>query len=256
MYSFSTSFCTVPESLPDVRALPPRHRHIQRQQNRPRRIDGHRCRNPRQINAREQPLHVFDRINRHPHLAHFPRRQRVVRIHSDLRRQIERHRKPRRPIRQQILVALVRLLGIAHARILPHGPQPPAVHRGLHPARERILPRIPNLTLVIRTFKIRRRIQRLHRNVRRSLPIRRSLDSVRHAKTLSRSSSHSPARTILKKSSCNSEARKPLSFRSAQRRGTCCRRQRHRSRPPSPPRLYPSASPSRTNSPQTTQTSM
>ena len=37
-------------------------------------------------------------------------------------------------MRQQILVAFVGLLGVAHASVLAHGPQPPAIHGGLNAA--------------------------------------------------------------------------------------------------------------------------
>ena len=158
----------MPESLRISAALPPRHRDIQRQQNRRRRIDGHRCRNFGQVDAVEQPLHVFDGIDRHADLAHFARGERMIGIHANLRRQIERHRKPGRAIRQQIFVAFVRLLGIAHARILAHGPQPAAVHGGLHAARKGIFAGIANFAFVVGAFEIGRRVERINGNVRGS----------------------------------------------------------------------------------------
>ena len=88
-----------------------------------------------QVNAIEEPLHVFDRIDGHADFADFSDGQRIVRIEADLRRQIKRHREPSRPIGEQIFVALVRLFGVAHAGVLAHGPEAAAVHRGLHAAR-------------------------------------------------------------------------------------------------------------------------
>ena len=67
---------------------------------------------------------------------------------------------------QQIFVALVRLLGVSHAGILPHGPQTSAVHRGLHSAGKGIFAGIPYFMLVVRALNVGRRIKRLHRNVR------------------------------------------------------------------------------------------
>ena len=93
----------------------------------------------------------------------------MIGIHPNLRGQIKRYRKPSRPLRQQIFVALVRFVGVAHARVLPHGPQTPAIHRRLHAAREGILPRVANRIFDIGTSEIRWKVHRLHRNVRGGL---------------------------------------------------------------------------------------
>ena len=165
MYSLSTSFCTVPDSLRMSRTLPPRHRHVQGQQDRRRRIDGHRCRDFRQFDAVEQALHVLDGVDRHTHLAHLARGQRMIRIQPDLRGQIEGHREARGAIRQQIFVALVRFLGVAHARILAHGPEAAAVHGGLYAAGEGIFAGIANFAFVVGALEIGRGIERIYRDV-------------------------------------------------------------------------------------------
>ena len=152
--------------LADVGALTARHRHIQSQQDRRRRIDGHRGRNFRQIDAVEEPLHIFDRINRDANLPDFACRERVIGIHTDLRRQIERNRQSRSAVGQQIFVALVRFLGVAHAGVLAHGPQAAAVHGGLHAAGEWIFPGIADFALVVGAFEIGRSVERLYRDVR------------------------------------------------------------------------------------------
>ena len=67
-------------------------------------------------------------------------------------------------MRQQKFIPLVRLLRIPHPRILPHRPQPPAIHRRLNPARKRILPRLPHCRRSIEAVKIARPVNNLHRN--------------------------------------------------------------------------------------------
>ena len=130
MYSFRMSFCTVPGKLAQIGALPLRHRGIQRQQNGRRGIDGHRGGDLRQRNAVEQRLHILQRTDGHAHLAHFSTRARVIGIEAHLRGQIERHRKPGLALREQVAKARVRLRRGAKSGVLPHGPQPAAIHRG------------------------------------------------------------------------------------------------------------------------------
>jgi hypothetical protein len=74
-----------------------------------------------------------------PHIPTSPSERRV-RVVAHERREIEGHREPRLPLREQVVVPGVGLLGRAEARELPHGPEAPAVHRRLDAARERILP--------------------------------------------------------------------------------------------------------------------
>ena len=65
------------------------------------------------------------------------------------------------PLAQQVLVAPVGLLGVAHAGVLAHGPQPAAIHGGLHAARVGKLSGIAELLVVAPTLKIGGRVQRL-----------------------------------------------------------------------------------------------
>ena len=88
-------------------------------------------------NTREERFHVGQRIDRDADAADFALRERVIGVVAHLRRQIERHAQAGDALRQQIAVALVRLGGRAESRILPHRPQPAAVHRRLDAARER-----------------------------------------------------------------------------------------------------------------------
>src|SRR4051812_17689518 len=61
----------------------------------------------------------------------------AVGVVAHLRRQIERGREPRLARLEQVVKPLVGLFGGPESRVLPHGPEAAAVHRRLHPARER-----------------------------------------------------------------------------------------------------------------------
>ena len=65
--------------------------------------------------------------------------QRMVRVVAHLRRQVERDAQAADALREQIAVARVRFRGGAEAGVLPHRPQPAAIHRRLDAARERKL---------------------------------------------------------------------------------------------------------------------
>ena len=100
--------------------------------------------------------------DRHAHLAHFALRHRVVGVVADLRRQVEGHRQAGLPLLQQVTVARVGILGGGEAGVLAHRPEPPAVHRRLDAARERVLARRPS-----HGRRVVRRVVRLERDARR-----------------------------------------------------------------------------------------
>ena len=66
------------------------NRQVKAQQNRRGRVNCHRSRNFIEWNTFEQPQHVFQRIDRHADFAHFAGRQRIVRVQTNLGRQIKR----------------------------------------------------------------------------------------------------------------------------------------------------------------------
>ena len=80
--------------------------------------------------------HVLDRIDGDPHAADLSASARVVRVAAHLRREVEGDAEARLPLRQQVGVALVRLLRRAEAGVLAHRPEAPAVHVRLDAARE------------------------------------------------------------------------------------------------------------------------
>ncbi len=114
--------------LADIGALPPGDQYVQAEQDGRGGVDRHRGRDLVERDPFEQALHVGERRDRHADAPHFSRGQRMVGIEADLRGQIERHRKPRGPLRNQIAVAPVALFGGAETGILPHGPGSAAVH--------------------------------------------------------------------------------------------------------------------------------
>ena len=75
--------------LANVGALAAGYGDVEREQDRGGRVDGHRCGNPGQVDAVEQPLHVLDRIDGHSDFSDFADGQRVVGIQADLRGQIK-----------------------------------------------------------------------------------------------------------------------------------------------------------------------
>jgi hypothetical protein len=116
--------------------------------------------------AVEQAHHVLDGIDGHAHFSNLAHGQRIIGVQPDLRRQVESHAQPGGALAQEILVAPVRLLGIAHAGILPHRPEPAAIHGRLHAARVGELPRIADIAIVVGAFQIGRGVKRLNVNVR------------------------------------------------------------------------------------------
>src|SRR5690606_8033842 len=66
---------------------------------------------------------------------------RCIRVVAHLCRQIERNAEPGLAVVQQVVIPAVRLLRRTEAGILAHRPEPAAVHRRIHTARERELAR-------------------------------------------------------------------------------------------------------------------
>ena len=149
MYSFRMSFCTVPESLLQVRALFPRHGHVKRQQNCRRRVDGHRRGNALERNSLEERFHVFERINRHAHFADFALRQRGDRNRFRFAWADRTPRKVRPVPGSADSGSVVGFRGGAEAGVLPHGPQPAAIHGGINSARVRKFAGIAELRILV-----------------------------------------------------------------------------------------------------------
>ena len=156
----------VPDSLRASRPVRLRGHDVQRQQNRRGGVDGHRGGDLLQVDAVEQPHHVFDGVDRNAHLADLAHGERIVGVEPDLGRQVEGHAEPGGALAQQVLVAAVRLLGVAHAGVLAHGPQAAAIHGGLHAAGVGKLSGIAEVAVVIHALEIDGRVQRIDGDVR------------------------------------------------------------------------------------------
>jgi len=176
--------------LEDVRLdrpaqLAPRHpllltdAEVEREQHRRRRVDRHRRRDLVERDPGEQRLHVVERVDRDALAADLPERPRVIRVVAHQRRHVEGRRQPRLPVLEQVPEPRVRLLGRPEPGELPHRPQPPAVHRRVDAARERIDAGIPQVAVVV-DLDVVGRVQRLvldprDRREELALPLRRAL---------------------------------------------------------------------------------
>ena len=104
---------------------------VEQQQDRRGRVDRHGRRDAIERDPVEQPPHVVDRVDRDAGLADLALGARVIRVQAHLGRQVERDRQPGLALVQQVAEPPVRLRGRAHARVLAHRPQAPAVHVGV-----------------------------------------------------------------------------------------------------------------------------
>ncbi len=140
MYSLRMSFWVVPRSCSAGDALLLADELVEQQQGGGRRVDRHRRGHLVERDAVEHPAHVVDRVDGHAGAAHLAHAERVVRVAAELRGQVERHRQPGRAVLDQVVEALVRLLGARVAGVLAHRPLAAAVHVRVDPAREGVLP--------------------------------------------------------------------------------------------------------------------
>jgi len=128
--------------------------------DRRRRVDRHRHRHLAEVDAAEQRLEVVDRVDGDALAPDLAKRHRVIGVVAHQRRHVERRRQTGLAVVEQVVEALVGLLGRAEARELAEGPQAPAVHRRVDPARERILAGQADRRLEVRG-EISGRVERL-----------------------------------------------------------------------------------------------
>ncbi len=110
---------------------------VEQQQQGRRRVDRHRRRDPVERDPVEEHLHVGERVDRHAGAAHLAFGARVVGVVAELRRQVERHRKPGLAVLEQVAEARVRLPRGGKPRVLADRPGPAAVHVLVRAARKR-----------------------------------------------------------------------------------------------------------------------
>ena len=102
MYSLSTSFWIVPVSCARRHALLLGDQLVEQQQHGGRGVDRHRRRDLVERDAVEQHPHVVDRVDRDADLADLAVGERVVGVVAHLGRQVEGHRQPGLPGREQL----------------------------------------------------------------------------------------------------------------------------------------------------------
>ena len=118
---------------------------VHREQDRPGRVDRHARAHLVKGDALEQEVHVLDAVDRHADAAHFAFGERGIAIESHLRREVEGDTESGLSGVEQEAESLVGLARRAEARVLAHRPEPAAIHRGLHAARERKVSRVAEL---------------------------------------------------------------------------------------------------------------
>ncbi len=116
-------------------------RHDETGQDRDHRaVHRHRHADLVQRDAVEQDLHVLDAVDRHTGLADIAHHARMIAVIAAVRGQIEGDRHALLTGRQIAAVEGVGFLGGRKPGILPDGPGPARIHRGLHAAGERRRP--------------------------------------------------------------------------------------------------------------------
>ena len=143
-------------------------RDVLRERDARRTVDRHRRRDLAEVDAGEELFHVAQRVDRDAALADLTARLRRVRVVTHQRRHIERDREPVLALREQKMIALVGLLGVAKARELAHRPKPVAVHAGVDAARVRILARQREIAREVEIGNVIRTVERLAAARRRS----------------------------------------------------------------------------------------
>ena len=153
------------------------HHDVHREQRRRRRVDRHRRRHLVERKAVEQHVHVLDRIDRDADSANLTERARRVGVDAHLGRQVERDAQAGLPGGEQMSKPAVRFRRRPEAGVLAHRPEPSAVHRRLHAARERILAGIGEVARVVER-RVRRPVDGLDREARRRIHgIRHSVEA-------------------------------------------------------------------------------
>ena len=142
MYSLRMSFWVVPRSCSRLHALLLADQLVEQQQHRGGRVDRHRRRDLVERDAVEHPPHVVDRVDGDAGAADLALAERVVGVAAELGGQVEGHRQAGRAVVDQVVEALVGLLGGRVAGVLAHRPAAVAVHPLVDAAREGVLARL------------------------------------------------------------------------------------------------------------------
>ena len=99
-------------------------------------------------------FHVGDRVDRHADPSNLALRFRRVGVVAQLRRKVEGDREAGLPLLEEVAVARIRLARGRKTGVLTHRPGPSGVHRGVDPARERVLAREADVAEVIGALEV------------------------------------------------------------------------------------------------------
>jgi hypothetical protein len=126
-------------------------------------VDGHRHRQPADVDPVEELAHIIDRVERDAQPAHFSVRPRVIAVQTHQGRQVERRAQAGLAALDEEFEPLVGLPRRAKAGKLPHRPQPAAIHRGVDAPRVGILAGETERGLVVEVLQAVGRVKRLDR---------------------------------------------------------------------------------------------
>ena len=138
---------------------------VHQQQQRGGGVDRHRRGDLAERDPVEEHAHVVDRVDRDADLADLAVGDGRVGVVAHLGGQVEGDGESAGAVRDELLVALVGLLGGAEAGVLAHRPGPPGVHGGVDAAGVEEVPRLPELG---RGVEARERVRAVHRLERES----------------------------------------------------------------------------------------
>ena len=147
-------------------------RDVHREQHRGGGVDRHRRRDLVEGDPLEDGLHVVQGVDGDAALADLPLCHLRVGVVAHLRRQVERHREAGLALVHEVVEPLVGLGGGPHPGVLPHRPQPPAVHRRVDAPCVGLFAGISDVLAVVEIRDVCGRVQRVDRlpaRVRREL---------------------------------------------------------------------------------------
>ncbi len=139
MYSLRMSFWSVPPRRSIGHPLLLGHDQVLREDDRRRRVDGHRRGHAAEVDAVEQGAHVLDGVDGDAAAADLAERLRRVAVMAHQRGHVEGHREAGLAVVEEEAIALVGVRGAAEAGELAHRPELAPVHRLVDAARVRVL---------------------------------------------------------------------------------------------------------------------
>ena len=101
---------------------------VERQENTGCGIDGHGCADPIKGQAIKQGLHIFQAGDGDPNLAHFTLRYGIIGVIAHLGRKIEGHGKASCALREEEVIAFIRLFRRGETSVLAHSPEARTIH--------------------------------------------------------------------------------------------------------------------------------